>query len=152
MIKKFSTYFLLLIFIGRILILPSFSVGAKDILNIMGDVNSDGIFNLSDIVTFQKWLLTDENATLDHWENADFCNDGKLDIFDLCSMQKSLLETEQIIEFNASYDMFSSGYTDAFFESNEENRIFTARSTNELREFLSIYFEEEIVFKYEEIY
>ncbi|MDE6035924.1 MAG: C39 family peptidase [Ruminococcus sp.] len=151
MFKKISTYFLMLIFTGSILILPSFPVRAEN-TDITGDVNSDGVFNLSDIVTFQKWLLTDENSTPESWENADFCNDGRLDIFDLCSMQKSLLETEKSIDFNVSYAMFSSGYTEEFFNSNEEDRIFTARSVNELKDFLSIYFDEEIVVRYTEIY
>ncbi|MDE6658076.1 MAG: hypothetical protein K2J88_05780, partial [Oscillospiraceae bacterium] len=55
-----------------------------------GDVNSDGMFNVVDIVMLQKWLLNVGNITC--WENADFYKDDKLNIFDLCLMKQKLLE------------------------------------------------------------
>ncbi len=151
-INRILAFALSLLLSVTFLTLPSFSAKAKDNLNIKGDVNLDGVFNLSDIVIFQKWLLADENAAIDNWKNADFCDDDRLDVFDLCLMKEELIKTEQEIEFNADYDVFISGYTEEVFNSQEENRIFTARSTNELKTFLSIYFEEEIVRKYEEKY
>lgn len=130
-----------------------FPLSAKAVeSNPKGDVNQDGVFNIADVILLQKWLLADENAALDNWENADFCDDDRLDVFDLCLMKKALIKAEQEIEFNADYDVFLSGYTEEVFKSQEENRIFTARSTNELKTFLSIYFEEEIIRKYEEKY
>ena len=60
--------------------------------NIMGDVNMDGDFNVSDLVTFQKWLLCAPNTELANWENADFCKDEKLNAFDLCLMRRSLFK------------------------------------------------------------
>ena len=57
-----------------------------------GDVNDDGEFNVSDIVTFQKWLLNVQNTELKNWKAADFCFDGKLDIFDLTRMKKELVK------------------------------------------------------------
>lgn len=59
--------------------------------NIMGDVNLDGSFNVADVVLLQKWLLAVPEITLEKWENADFCVDGKLDVFDLCLMKRELI-------------------------------------------------------------
>ena len=61
-----------------------------------GDVNDDGEFNVSDIVTFQKWLLNVQNTELKNWKAADFCFDGKLDIFDLTHMKKELVKKKSI--------------------------------------------------------
>ncbi len=61
-----------------------------------GDVNDDGEFNVSDIVTFQKWLLNVQNTELKNWKAADFCFDGKLDIFDLTRMKKELVKKKFI--------------------------------------------------------
>ena len=57
-----------------------------------GDVNADGEFNISDAVIFQKWLLGSAKYSLTDWKAADFCNDGKLDIFDLICMKKKLVK------------------------------------------------------------
>ena len=57
----------------------------------LGDVNDDGEFDISDLITFQAWLLGNEHYTLDNWKAADFCNDGKLDVFDLTRMKKELI-------------------------------------------------------------
>lgn len=59
--------------------------------NIMGDVNLDGSFNVADVVLLQKWLLAVPEITLEKWENADFCVDGKLDVFDLCLMKRAII-------------------------------------------------------------
>ena len=61
-----------------------------------GDVNDDGEFNVLDIVTFQKWLLNVQNTELKNWKAADFCFDGKLDIFDLTRMKKELVKKKFI--------------------------------------------------------
>ena len=57
-----------------------------------GDVNGDGGFTVADLVRFEKMLLTGEGNEYDHWYDADFCVDGKLDVFDLCIMRKKLIE------------------------------------------------------------
>ncbi|MCR4888673.1 MAG: cellulase family glycosylhydrolase [Ruminococcus sp.] len=59
---------------------------------LMGDVDLDGTFNIADAVTVQKWLLGDNTASMKKWENADFDNDGKIDVFDFCLMKKKLVE------------------------------------------------------------
>lgn len=57
----------------------------------MGDVNLDGKFDVADVVLLQKWLLAVPNTELKCWENADFYEDGILNVFDLCLMRKQLL-------------------------------------------------------------
>lgn len=56
-----------------------------------GDVNGDGELNIADIVLFQKWLLANPDAKLVNWKAADLCEDGKLDVFDLCLMRRKLI-------------------------------------------------------------
>ena len=58
---------------------------------IKGDINSDGEFNISDVLLLQKWILADPNAKLADWKAADLCEDGKIDVFDLCMMKRMLV-------------------------------------------------------------
>lgn len=60
-------------------------------MKIKGDINSDGEFNISDAVLLQKWILAESNAKLADWKAADLCEDGKLDVFDLCMMKRMLV-------------------------------------------------------------
>lgn len=60
---------------------------------ISGDINSDGVCNISDTVLLQKWLLTIPNTHLANWKSADLNTDGKLNGFDLALMRWLLLET-----------------------------------------------------------
>lgn len=55
---------------------------------IMGDVNADGKFNVQDVVAFQKWLLG--KGKLADAAAGDFTGEGKLDVFDMALMKKSL--------------------------------------------------------------
>lgn len=57
---------------------------------LMGDVNDDGEFNVSDIVMLQKWLLS--KGTLTNWKAADFDNNKIINIFDLVLMKRELLK------------------------------------------------------------
>lgn len=59
---------------------------------LLGDVNSDNMFNIADVVTLQKWLLGKPDTVLMNWKAADLCKDDVLDVFDLCLMKKSLIE------------------------------------------------------------
>ena len=61
------------------------------VTDVMGDVDNDGKFAISDVVTFQKWLLGNKNYKLANWKAADFCKDNRLDIFDLSVMRKELI-------------------------------------------------------------
>ena len=58
---------------------------------IKGDVNADGLFDIADVVLLQKWLLAVPDAHLAQWRAANFCNDERLDVFDLCLMKRELL-------------------------------------------------------------
>ena len=58
----------------------------------MGDVNDDGEFNVADAVLLQKWLLAVPDTHLADWKAADFCNDNKLDVCDLCLMKRELIK------------------------------------------------------------
>jgi hypothetical protein len=58
----------------------------------MGDVNNDGVFNVLDLVILKKWFLAVPDTTLANWKAADFLDDGKLNIFDLCLMKQELLK------------------------------------------------------------
>ena len=59
---------------------------------LMGDVNNDGAFNVSDVVLLQKWLLAVPDTHLANWKAADFCEDNALNVFDLCLMKRALIE------------------------------------------------------------
>lgn len=61
-------------------------------LSANGDVNADGDFNIADVVTFQKWLLAEREISLNIWQAGDLCEDGRIDVFDLCLMKRMLVE------------------------------------------------------------
>lgn len=67
-------------------------------LTVSGDVNGDGRFGISDVILLQKWLLNASDTELAEWEEADFCMDNKLDVFDLCLMKRELLK-----KWNSTY-------------------------------------------------
>ena len=62
---------------------------------IMGDVNDDGAFSISDVVLLQKWLLAVPDTPLANWKAADFCADNKLNALDMTLMKRALLENIQ---------------------------------------------------------
>lgn len=63
--------------------------GSKE--SVKGDVNADGVFNVSDLVLLQKWLLAVPNTKLAEWQAGDLCTDGRIDIFDMVMMRQLLL-------------------------------------------------------------
>ena len=66
------------------------TVSANITDNVMGDVNADGKFTIADVTLFQSWLMGND-VTLDNYYSVDFCEDGILDVFDLCIMKSELL-------------------------------------------------------------
>lgn len=70
---------------------------------LLGDINDDGSFNMADIVMLQKWLLGVSDVTLPNWKAADFYEDGKLNVLDLCMMKCKLIENS----YNRDEDVFS---------------------------------------------
>ena len=69
---------------------------------VKGDVNSDGEFNISDVVLLQKWLLAMPDTQLSDWNRADLCRDGILDTSDLCLMKQLLISGDQEIQSEKS--------------------------------------------------
>ncbi|MDE5557721.1 MAG: glycoside hydrolase family protein [Ruminococcus sp.] len=59
--------------------------------SIKGDVNNDGIVTIADAIMLQKWLLGVPNIELVNWNVADLCEDGVLNVFDLCLLKKMLV-------------------------------------------------------------
>ncbi len=57
---------------------------------VKGDVNSDGVFSMADIVLMQKWLVGEKDAKLVDSSAGDLSEDGKLNVFDL-SMMKQII-------------------------------------------------------------
>lgn len=57
-----------------------------------GDANDDGELTVADAVLLQKWLLAVPDTDLKNWKAVDFCNDNKLNVFDLCLMKRELIE------------------------------------------------------------
>ncbi|MDE6005242.1 MAG: dockerin type I repeat-containing protein, partial [Oscillospiraceae bacterium] len=55
-----------------------------------GDANKDGVFNISDIITLQKWLLN--TGDLPNWKAVDFNHDGIINIFDLLLAKNNYLK------------------------------------------------------------
>lgn len=62
----------------------------------MGDVNRDGKLTIADIAVFEKWLLGGSfyggEIVLENPWVLDFCDDDKLDVFDLCLMKEAFLK------------------------------------------------------------
>lgn len=64
----------------------------RDYQVIKGDINDDGKVTVADAVLLQKWLLAEPEVELANWKAADLCEDGRLDVFDLCMMKHMLVE------------------------------------------------------------
>ena len=56
---------------------------------ISGDVNTDGVFNIADVVSMQNYIIGKD--ILKDWQAGDINNDNIIDVFDLCSMKKMIL-------------------------------------------------------------
>ena len=57
------------------------------------DVNSDGTFNVMDVISLQKWLHCDASVTIDN-AAADLNQDDTLDVFDLALLKRALLQPD----------------------------------------------------------
>ncbi|MBO5383782.1 MAG: dockerin type I repeat-containing protein [Ruminococcus sp.] len=58
---------------------------------LIGDANSDNLFNVADVVTLQRWLLSEANTVVMNWRAADLNRDEILNVFDLSLMKKKLI-------------------------------------------------------------
>ena len=61
--------------------------------NILGDVNADGYFNISDLVLLEEWLMGKPEVHLKNWKAGDLTSDNRLSTFDLAEMRQLLTET-----------------------------------------------------------
>lgn len=57
---------------------------------VRGDVNADGHFTVADVVMLQKWLLA--AGPIADAQAGDLCEDGRLNILDLCRMKRELMK------------------------------------------------------------
>jgi len=57
-----------------------------------GDINSDMELGISDVILLQRWLLGDRSLRIERWGAADFNNNGRLDVYDLCLMKQALID------------------------------------------------------------
>ncbi len=71
----------------------------------MGDVNSDGTVDNTDLSLLQDWILAKPDVTLNNWKAADLCTDSILDSFDICLLRKMLnsWQTEVIVPTEISF-------------------------------------------------
>ena len=62
--------------------------------HVKGDANDDNQFTIADAVMLQNWLLG--SGELTNWHNADLCEDGIIDVFDMVEMRKHLTEISSL--------------------------------------------------------
>lgn len=58
----------------------------------VGDINADGILNVSDVVLLQMWLLDKPDTALADWTAGDMDDNGRLDVFDLLLIKHALVK------------------------------------------------------------
>ena len=63
----------------------------EPIKELKGDVNTDGVFNVADIVMLQKYILG--NGSLSDWKAGDLLVDDRIDTFDILMMRRLLIES-----------------------------------------------------------
>ena len=67
------------------------TVPDKSVKSVTGDVNSDGKFDVADLVAMQKYLLYGEGIS--DWQAGDLSEDSRIDIFDLVLMRKLIINS-----------------------------------------------------------
>lgn len=108
-----------------------------------GDVNFDGEFSISDVVTLQKWLLNESNTKLTYWKAADFCEDDKLDVFDLVLMKKALIKKQSETDKNLDADFSLHSVTDIRGTTFDEHTVWKGYVVNSEAELNDIIIENE---------
>lgn len=63
--------------------------------NMAGDVNGDCNVGAADLVTLRNWLLGNSD-TLEKWENADLCEDGVINVYDMVILRHLLIEKNSV--------------------------------------------------------
>lgn len=106
---------------------------ADNYTTIMGDVNADGVFSVSDVVLFQKWLLAVPDTYLANWKAVDFYEDDVLNVFDLTLMKRALIERINTFAETVQYEAFSHDYP--YYHTvpdlaSKANQVFSGRVKN----------------------
>lgn len=70
---------------------------AETVVNLRGDINSDGILTMIDVVELQKHLLNIETSTELLLGNADLNEDGNTNIFDLVILKQKMVTLQSNI-------------------------------------------------------
>jgi len=65
-------------------------------ISMKGDANADGLVDKDDAKVLQDYLLADPERGFISSENADVCEDGVLDAFDMCMLRKQLVSGEAL--------------------------------------------------------
>ena len=69
----------------------------------MGDVNTDGIVNVVDVVTLTGWLLNRDGISIAN-ANADMDADGRISAFDLAALKMKLTSQKAPVETEVSFE------------------------------------------------
>ncbi|MCR5601236.1 MAG: dockerin type I repeat-containing protein [Ruminococcus sp.] len=102
------------------------------------DINCDGNFAVSDIISLQNWLVRNERAAYINFKAADLCPDGKIDVFDLVAAKKEILSDHDDENDNISFDVVDQIKSTDFSNISLEDSTYIVRSMNELNTITSI--------------
>lgn len=58
----------------------------------LGDIDGNSKISIADAVLLQKWLLAVPGTKLSNLKAADLCEDGRIDVFDLCLLKRTLIQ------------------------------------------------------------
>lgn len=59
---------------------------------VKGDANGDGKMTIADAVSLTNWIMGVSDAKLENPDAVDLCEDGKIDVFDLCLLREELVK------------------------------------------------------------
>lgn len=59
---------------------------------VKGDANDDGKMTIADAVSLTNWIMGVSDAKLENPDSVDLCEDGKIDVFDLCLLREELVK------------------------------------------------------------
>jgi len=65
-----------------------------NVREVKGDINGDSKFNVQDLITLQKLFYASDDIDQSAATLADFNNDGKINIIDICLMKSDLISRE----------------------------------------------------------
>lgn len=98
------------------------------------DINCDGNFAVSDIISLQNWLVQNERAAYINYRAADLCPDGKIDVFDLVAAKKELINDKNE---NIAFELKEQVKQWQFKNEQLYDHTYIARSLNEFNSIIS---------------